>query len=93
MKELTLYHKQTCPFCIKVLHYMDQNSIDIPMKNVADYNNYEELVEIGGKAQVPCLVVDGEALYESDDIIQWFENNKKEKEEWIENVHNKSACS
>ena len=93
MKKLTLYHKQTCPFCIKVLRYVEQNGINIPLRNVADVENYEELVKIGGKSQVPCLVIDGKALYESDDIIQWFENSKKEKEDWIENVHNKSTCS
>ncbi len=95
MKELTLYHKQTCPFCIKVLHYLEQEGINVPMKNVADYDNYEELLKIGGKGQVPCLVIDGKALYESDDIIQWFERNKaeKDKEQWIELVHNRSACN
>ena len=77
-----------------VLKYMDQNGIKIPLKNVADYDNYEELLKIGGKGQVPCLVIDGKALYESDDIIQWFERNKaeKDKEQWIELVHNRSAC-
>ena len=37
----------------------------------------EELIKIGGKPQVPCLVIDGKALYESLDIIEWFKRNKK----------------
>ena len=96
MKELTLYHKQTCPFCIKVLHYMEQEGIDIPLKNVADYNNYEELVGIGGKGQVPALSIGGNILYESDDIIQWFKDNKSTnnitKDEWMDAVHYSDTC-
>jgi len=91
MSKLTLYHKSTCPFCIKVLHYMDQNNIFMPLKNVADIDNYEELLKIGGKTQVPCLVIDGKPLYEPDDIIQWFEDNKA-MEQWIELVHNADTC-
>lgn len=29
----------------------------------------------GGKHQVPCLFIDGKPLYESSDIIAWFEQN------------------
>lgn len=28
-----------------------------------------------GKRQVPCLFIDGKPLYESSDIIAWFEQN------------------
>ena len=38
----------------------------------------EELIKIGGKTQVPCLVIDGKALYESLDIIEWFKKNYKQ---------------
>ncbi|KXB32941.1 hypothetical protein HMPREF3192_01310 [Atopobium deltae] len=31
------------------------------------------LAEKGGKSQVPCLFIDGEPLYESDDIIQYLD--------------------
>ena len=33
----------------------------------------EQLVSVGGKRQVPCLFIDGEPLYESQDIIDWIE--------------------
>ena len=67
----------TCPYCNKVLSFMRQNQISIPMKNTFDQKNKQELIALGGKSQVPCLVIDGQALYESDDIIQWFKNNWK----------------
>ena len=35
----------------------------------------EALIEIGGKGQVPCLIIDGKALYESADIVRWLEEN------------------
>ena len=76
MSHLTLYYKPTCPYCQKVLTHMDQNGISVPLKN-RDENPHirQELINIGGKPQVPCLTIDGKALYESDDIIQWFRQN------------------
>ena len=48
------------------------------MKNTRENPAFlEELVKIGGKSQVPCLVIDGRALYESDDIIEWLKENYK----------------
>ena len=78
--ELTLYQFDSCPFCIKVNHYLTQNSIRIPTKNtMTNPDAKAELMQIGGKTQVPCLVIDGKALYESDDIINWFEQNYSEQ--------------
>ncbi len=55
---------------------MQDHDIEIQMKNILDHPKYrQELLEIGGKTQVPCLIIDGKALYESDDIIQWMKNN------------------
>lgn len=77
-KELTLYYFDSCPFCIRVLRYLDGRGINIPMKNtMQDAGARDELINIGGKGQVPCLVIDGEALYESSDIVDWFEVNWK----------------
>lgn len=57
---------------------MQQAGIKIPMKDILkDPANRQELVKIGGKGQVPCLVIDGKPLYESLDIIEWFKVNYK----------------
>ncbi len=75
---LTLYHFQGCPYCARVRDYLSEKGVQIPMKDIRENAQYrEELVKIGGKAQVPCLVVDGKALYESLDIIEWFKNRDK----------------
>lgn len=69
---LTFYYTPWCYFCQKVLKYLDRVHKVVPMKDVDYYANKEELRSIGGKTQVPCLVIDGAALYESNDIIAWL---------------------
>ena len=56
------------------MNFLEKNNISVPMKNIhEEAGAKEELIRIGGKSQVPCLVINGKALYESDDIIKWFE--------------------
>ena len=76
--QLTLYYIPTCPYCLKVLKFMKENHLSISLKDRnASSANYEELIRIGGKPQVPCLVIDGGVLYESEEIIEWLKNNFK----------------
>ena len=76
MSELLLYYKPSCPYCQRVLGYMQGEGIGIPMKNIdADSHLRKELTAMGGKAQVPCLMIDGKVLYESSDIIEWLKKN------------------
>ena len=76
MPQLNLYYKTTCPYSAKVLNFMRQNKISVPLKNISeDVKLREELISIGGKAQAPCLVINGKAMYESNDIIDWLKNN------------------
>lgn len=59
---------------------MKANNIQLPLKNtLSNPANKEELRRIGGKTQVPCLVIDGKALYESLDIIKWLEENYNQR--------------
>lgn len=74
MHNLTLYYMPMCPFCIKVLNFLKKKGLSVLLKDISTNDQYEqELIKIGGKGQVPCLIIDGKALYESDDIIEWFE--------------------
>lgn len=78
MDKLTLYHFDGCPYCSRVKDFLKQNNITISMRDIhTEVGTREELLKIGGKAQVPCLVIDGKALYESVDIINWFKSNWK----------------
>lgn len=75
--ELELYMKPTCPYCIKVINFTEDNSIAIPLRNIeADEDAAKTLVTVGGKRQVPCLFIDGRPLYESGDIIEWLRANE-----------------
>ena len=76
MHTVALYYKPTCGYCLKVLAFMKQNGLTIPLKNVNEQPAVrEELIAIAGKTQVPCLVINGKPLHESDDIVQWLKQN------------------
>lgn len=78
---MTLYYKPTCPFCRKVLAFMAEEDIALEMRNTLEPGVKDELIAIGGKGQVPCLVINGQPLYESDDIIQYLGQVLIEREE------------
>lgn len=74
-EKLILYHMPFCPYCVRVFRYLEKKGIAISMKNIQENAGYrQELIQIGGKGQVPCLLIDGKPLYESLDIIAWFES-------------------
>ena len=74
---ITLYYTDYCPYSQKVLYYLHKIHKKVPMKNVGKYPQYrEELLKAGGKLQVPCLTVDGKAIYESDTIIKWLSEHQ-----------------
>jgi glutaredoxin 3 len=76
MQNLTLYHFVGCPYCQRVRDFLAKENIKVPMKDIHENMDFrDELIKIGGKKQVPCLVIDGKALYESTDIIEWFKKN------------------
>jgi glutaredoxin len=70
----TLYVKTGCPYCGKVLSYLESNSVPMQIKNVADEGVRDELIQLGGKAQVPFLIDEdtGTHVYESDAIISYL---------------------
>ncbi len=78
MQNLTLYHFAGCPYCQRVKDFLTKENISVPMKDTHQTPSFkDELIKIGGKGQVPCLVINGKALYESLAIIEWFKKNYK----------------
>lgn len=72
---LTLFKKDTCPYCMRVLQALEERGITLPMRDVAqDPQAREELVRVGGKATVPCLFIDKKPMYESADIIAYLKD-------------------
>ncbi|MFT5299944.1 MAG: glutaredoxin 3 [Mariniblastus sp.] len=74
MPELMLYYFPSCPYCRLVLDCLARLDLEIPMRNIqTELGARDELLAIGGKGQVPCLVIDGKPLYESADVVSWLE--------------------
>ena len=71
---LVLFHFEACPYCQKVRRYITEKGIaGVIEKDIRLNETYKaELIQLGGKAQVPCLLIDGEPIYESDDIIEFL---------------------
>lgn len=72
--KLELYMFDTCPFCRRVLKYLDESGrTDVELHNIHKSEaDRQRLIEVGGVEQVPCLFVDGVPMYESLDIIDWL---------------------
>lgn len=81
MHMLTLFYKPTCPYCQRVLGEAESMGITLQLKDISgDENVVNELIEKGGKKQVPFLhddngtpeTIDDRDLYESNDIIAYL---------------------
>lgn len=75
----TLYMKKTCPYCLKVLRFMEDNNITLDMRDILQPGNQNDLIRIGGKKQVPCLIIEGKPMYESEDIIEYLKKRTANK--------------
>ena len=71
-----LYVSETCPYCRKVMDFLEENKIKYNKKNVAEPQNLNLLLKLGGKAQVPFLddPVNNVSMYESDNILEYIKN-------------------
>lgn len=75
--ELKLYMFETCPYCRKVIAEIKaERRTDIEYHNIHENEDDRlELIRVGGKQQVPCLFIDGNPMYESDNIVSWLKTN------------------
>jgi glutaredoxin len=72
---LELYFFPDCPYCRKVLGAIDDLGIKEKIlfrDSRNDAREKEALVELTGKTQVPCLVIDGKPMHESEDIKEYL---------------------
>ena len=73
---LILYHFEACPYCAKVRNAVAELGIELEMRDTRQSEACrEELLVLTGKTQVPCLVIDGRPMHESDDIVRYLKKN------------------
>jgi len=69
-----LYIMETCPYCKKVMSFLEEKGIEYNKVDIAEKSNEEALIKMGGKRQVPFLVDKDRniQMYESMDIIEYI---------------------
>lgn len=78
LKNHSLYHFPTCPFCVKVRRCLQTLNLPIELRNAKNPGQYRtELIEQGGRLMAPCLRIDHsdgttQWMYESNDIIAYL---------------------
>lgn len=72
---LTLYIKSNCAFSAVALKKVEDLALTAEEKNIADAGVADELVEKGGKLQVPYLwdSQTGTGIYDSADIAAYLD--------------------
>ena len=71
---LKLFVLESCPYCHKVMDFLEENKIKYEKINIENKASEDSLIRIGGKRQVPFLVDDCRniQMYESRDIIEYL---------------------
>ena len=71
---ITLYINPTCPFCIKTVEVAKASGAPLTVKPITEPGVEQELIELGGKRQMPFMVDDTRkiSMYESDDIMRYI---------------------
>ena len=74
--KLDLFYYDECYFCQKVLREIERLDLKISFKNIyEDQKNLQTLIGKTGRKTTPCLFINGEPMFESDDIIEWLREN------------------
>jgi glutaredoxin 3 len=75
LKGLVLYKTDACPYCIRVLRVINQLQVEILIRDTRRNRKWrDDLQRRTNRTQVPCLFIDGEPMFESNDIIAWIKN-------------------
>lgn len=71
---LALYKYDSCGFCQRVFRTIDKTGVNVEYRDIhADFEHRKALVALTGRGTVPCLVIDGEPMLESMDIVRWLD--------------------
>ena len=68
------YKYDSCGYCARVRRVLDLLDIEVQLRDTLyDPGVRSELYEKTGRSTVPCLFIDGEPLFESEDIVAWLQ--------------------
>lgn len=71
--ELILYQFPSCPYCRRVLDAIDTLGVKVELRDtITNPRHRQDLIALMGSGQVPTLLIDGEPMRESADIIAWL---------------------
>lgn len=66
MKQIKLYTRALCGWCIDAKHYLHDHGIPYQEVDVTDPAAYAEMQRLSGQTYVPTIVVDGKVLADFD---------------------------
>lgn len=71
---INLYYLTTCPYCKRVIDFLNEKNIEYKLFDINEQENFNKLLKIGKKRQVPFIVDNntGIVMYESSDIIKYL---------------------
>ena len=68
MKKVIVYSTPTCPYCVLVKNFLQENNIQFDAKDVAiDEKAKEEMIKKTGQMGVPVVDIDGEVIVGFDE--------------------------
>lgn len=67
MKNIKVYIKRGCPWCIELIDYMDQKGINYePIEVLSDADKFNEMIAVSGQNKAPVVVIDEEVFADTD---------------------------
>jgi glutaredoxin 3 len=67
MKNIKVYIKRGCPWCIELIDYMDQKGINYESIEVlADADKFNEMIAVSGQNKAPVVLIDEEVFADTD---------------------------
>lgn len=73
LRTLVLYKGDNCPYCVDVMTGMEGLGLPVELRDAGgDPEAARELRALIGVPQIPCLVIDGVPMLESQDILAWL---------------------
>ena len=70
---LVLYEYESCPYCQRVLRAIKDLGLKVELRDtLMNHTHLRDLVALMGSTQVPTLLIDGQPMRESADIVAWM---------------------